>query len=180
MTQSNHKPQHEPLHLASPAPEAANDDADDVTPEQRQRDSSHDELFMAYAHWCRTRNFYAPAPVNGSVLGRLTKKGGSKPMEGGPDAPASATLSAIHLAVVAQPKEALDLKVFQLHYFYGVRSVKEAAHELGVSRPHWYRLLRAFRERVLAASQSIMDSNLGAARQLPSQGGVRQIHDDTD
>lgn len=170
------------LVLSSPAPVSADDAGDDagLTDAELARDQDADELFAAYAHWCRTRGFYAPPPVNGSLLGKLTKKGNAKPMTGGPDAACSAEMAALHLAIMAQPADALDRRVFTLHYLYSVRSVKEAAHALDVSKAHWYRLLRGFRERVLASAKAILSSNLLEAERLPSRSGKRQIQDDAD
>lgn len=179
MNQRNDKP----LVLSSPAPEhedAEDAAADELTPEQLRRDADADALFQTYAAWCRTRGFYGPPPVNGSLLGKLSSKTSVRPMEGGPDAACSAELSAMHLAVIAQPAESLDRKVFTLHYLYNVRSVKAAAHALGVSRNHWYRLLRAFRERVLSSTKAIMADNTEARARLPHITGVREIPDDKD
>lgn len=170
-----------PQILSSPAPELPDDDADEaagLTESETAELASQDELFEAYAHWCRTRNFFGPPPVAGSVLGRLQKR--TRRSNGPPDANCNAMLAALHIAVVAQPAEALDRKVFQLHYLYNVASVKQAAAALGVSRNHWYRLLRAFRARVISSARSILDENLASADRLQSRGGGPQITDDSD
>lgn len=172
-----------PLVLSSPAPEhedAEEAAADELTPEQLRRNADTDALFQAYAAWCRTRGFYGPPPVNGSLLGKLSSKASVRPQEGGPDAACSAELSAVHLAVIAQPADSLDRKVFTLHYLYNVKSVKAAAHSLGVSKAHWYRLLRSFRERVMSSAGAIMADNSEARARLPHITGVRQIPDDKD
>lgn len=173
-----------PLKLAQPAPATQREDDDDpsagLTDAERRLDARRDELFQAYASWCRTRGFYGPPPVNGSVLGKLTKKGSGRASKGGPDAPCSAELAALHLAVVAQPRDALDVRVFRLHYLYNVRNVKEAASEIGVSRSHWYRLLRSVCERIEASKESILEGNLAEAESLPSRGGAPRIPDNED
>jgi hypothetical protein len=108
-----------------------------------------------------------------SLLGRLTSKGSGRPSHGGPDAIAGADLMAFHLAFLAQPEDALDRRVFELHYYRRVRNVKAAAALVGVSRQHWYRLVRDCRQRVYMASRQILERNLRERDQLRSlqQGG---------
>lgn len=157
-----HKPtgQDDGLTLARPAP--ADPDADLTAPlptmDEIEADENLHTLFVAYAEWCRSRRFFAPPPINGSLLGKLSSKT-ARPSNGGADADCSAEMSAIHLAVIAQPVDALDRKVFELHYLWNVKSIKAAAAALDVSRPHWYRLLNSFRNRVMIAARSIMDDN---------------------
>lgn len=132
---------------------------------ERERDLH--ELCDAWGTWCRTRRFYGPPPLQQSLIGKLSARGSSRVQSAGPDAPCGAELAALHLAVIAQPLE-LDRKVFELHYLWRVRNVKAASAALGVSRPHWYRLLRAFRRRVTQAASAILAANLEALRLLPS------------
>lgn len=175
------KPEDNGLVLAAPAPELEDeDDGAGLTAEQVTRNADADALCQAYAEWCATRGFFGPPPVSGSLLGKLSSKASVKPREGGPDAPCSSELSALHLAVVSQPIDALDRKVFTLHYLYRVRNVKEAAHALGVSRPHWYRLLRSFRQRVITGAAAIVDDNQRTLERMPHRTGVREIPDDAD
>lgn len=175
-----HDPHDKPKTFSAPAPDRPeDDDAPPLTEAETIEIAAQDELFEAYGHWCRTRNFFGPPPVAGSVLGRLQKR--KRTSSGGPpDAACSAMLAALHIAVVAQPADGLDRKVFQLHYLYSVASVKQAAAALGVSRNHWYRLLRSFRARVVSTANSIMNENLAAADRLQSRGGSRHIADDED
>lgn len=168
-----------PKVLAAPAPGVDEGDDVELTPQELQQLAADEQLFDAYGAWCRTRSFFGPPPVSGSVLGRLTSKSRVK-RSGPPDAACSAQMSALHLAVIAQPSDGLDRKVFTLHYVYGVRNVKAAADALGISRQHWYRLLKAFRVRVHGAAASIMSDNVAAAASLPSQGGPRRLPDDSD
>ena len=173
-------PDHKPQILAAPAPELdEDDDLAGMTDQERYQLAADEELFAAYGHWCRTRSFFGPPPVNGSLLGKLTSKCRAR-RTGGPDAACNPAMSALHLAVIAQPVEALDRRVFTLHYVYSVSNVKAGAAALGISRQHWYRLLRAFGVRVRAAAGSIMSDNLAAASSLPSQGGAPAVVDDAD
>lgn len=156
-----------PPRLAAPAPTCADDDADDVVGDKLLADQAEQHrLCEAWAAWCRTRRFYGRPGLSASTLGRLTSStratGG-----GGPNAIASAELSALHLAVISQPADALDRQVFELHYLWRVRNVKAAAAELGIGRAHWYRLVAQFRQRVWTASREILESNLGTAALLP-------------
>lgn len=132
-------------------------------------DQALNELCMAWAAWCRTRRFYGPPPQQAAMLGRLSSMS-SPTGRADPDAPCSAELAALHLAVIAQPADALDRQVFELHYVWRVRNIKAAASELGISRQHWYRLLRAFRRRVCLASLEILRVNLQQLGRL--QGGL--------
>lgn len=167
-----------PQRFSAPAPlgeHPAHDAADGIA----SPDAEHalNELCVAWAAWCRTRRFYGPAPLSGSLLGRLSSKNPPKLRVGGPDAPCSAELAALHLAVIAQPASALDRRVFELHYLWSVRNIKAASSELGISRQHWYRLLRDFRRRVHAASQEILQANVAALRALPHAERVSQTSD---
>lgn len=181
-------PKDKPLVLAAPAPGTDAADLDELDALGAPLDEAElarlrdrDQLMQAYAQWCRTRGFFGQAPVSTSVLGKLQKRRSAVVGEpGGPDAPCSAEMSALHLAVTAQPEDALDRKVFKLHYIYNVRNVKEAAHTLGVSRAHWYRLLRAFCDRVVIGMARIQQVNLDKAGRLPHITGVREIPDESD
>lgn len=171
-----------PLILSAPAPEREDDEADDLSglsQAEVQERADLDALCQAYGDWCRTRGFFGPPPVQGSVLGKLTSKGGRR-SNGGPDAACSAQLSALHIAVIAQPPEALDRRVFSLHYLYKVASIKQAADALGISRQHWYRLLHAFRMRVSGAASVIMRANLDAADRLPHRTWKASLTDESD
>jgi hypothetical protein len=146
------------LRLAAPAPDAE-DDAEDPPPEPDTRPDL-DELCEAWANWCRTRRMYVKPSLPVSVLGRLRTKGTGRSASGGPDAIASAELMAFHLAFLSQPEEALDRRVFELHYFRRVKNVKAAAATVGVSRQHWYRLVRDCRERIYVVSRQLLERNL--------------------
>lgn len=152
--------------LAATAPQGEEEDTSAAAELQAQPELN--ELCEDWAAWCRTRRFYVRPSLPPSILGRLrSKSAGSR--NGGPDAVTSAALLAFHLAVLGQPAEALDRKAFELHYFWSVRNVKAAAQELGISRQHWYRLVRDFRERAYRVSQEILALNLSQAEQLPSR-----------
>lgn len=124
-----------------------------------QADTHLDELFERLAWWVHTRKLYGAPRGPVSLLGKL--RGGSRPLrnDGGPDAACSADLAALYIAVVAQPADALDRIVFELHYFNRVKSVKEAAGLLKIGRQHWYTLLRSFRRRAFSASREILAAN---------------------
>ena len=149
---------------AAAAPNA--DDSDDA-PIPEDDDYLH-RLCEAWAEWCWTRRFYAKPSVPASLLGNLQKRTRAPGEPGGPDADNSAELAAFHLAVIGQPADALDRKVFELHYLHRVKNVKAAAAVLGIGRQHWYTLLREFRRRAHAGSQEILNHNLQAADRLQS------------
>lgn len=159
------------LVLAAPAPGDTDDDTDDAAPDGEQLDAEAHlhEICCAWSVWSRTRRLYTKPSLPVSVLGRLRMKSSGGGQTGGPDAIASAELMAFHLAITAQPPEALDRRVFELHYYWRVRNIKSIAGEMGISRRHWYRLVSDFRERVYRASQEIYSANLEAAAALPSR-----------
>lgn len=153
---TNH-PTDEALRLAAPAPERE-DEVEDTPEPENQPDL--DALCEAWSNWCRTRRMYVKPSLPVSLLGKLTTKGTGRSSSGGPDAIASAELMAFHLAFLAQPENALDRRVFELHYFRRVKNVKIAAATVGVSRRHWYRLVRDCRERIYVASKQLLEQNM--------------------
>jgi hypothetical protein len=157
------------LAAAAPPREDDAEDADAVAADrelQAVRPDQH-ELALSWAHWCRTRHYYVKPSLPPSLLGRLQARGSVRRAKDGPDAIAGAELAAFHLAWLAQPAEALDRQAFALHYLHGVRNIKTAAAQLGVSRSHWYRLVAECRERICRASQQILADNLAARERLP-------------
>lgn len=156
--------------FGAPAPAGdhpAYDAAEGLSRGELDADQALNELCVAWAAWCRTRRFYGPPPLPSSTLGKLSLRASSRPnVVGGPDAPCGAELAALHLAVIAQPADELGRQVFELHYLWSVRNVKAASAALGISRQHWYRLLRGFRRRVYIASQSILRFNVAASHSL--------------
>ena len=155
------------LSLAAAAPDGEDDEPADVTLQvEGQRDLHY--FCECWAAWVRTRRMYVNPSLPVSVLGKLSARG-TKVASDGPDAIASAELAAFHLAMLGQPMESLDRRVFELHYYWRVRNVKAAAAEMGIGRQHWYRLVRDFRARVYACSRDILGVNLAAAEALPSR-----------
>jgi hypothetical protein len=155
--------------LAAPAPEELEEEAA-LEQELLHADQPDlDELAESWAWWAHSRGMYVKPSLPVSTLGRLTTKGSGRPSSGGPDAIAGAELVAFHLAFLAQPENALDRRVFELHYYRRVRNVKAAAATVGVSRQHWYRLVRDCRQRIYIASRQILERNLAEAAQLRSR-----------
>ncbi|WP_164964297.1 hypothetical protein [Rubrivivax sp. JA1026] len=161
------------IDLARIAATAPATDEDDDGPgisaaELAQQPDLH-ELALAWASWVHTRKLYVRPSLPPSVLGRLTSRSsGRLRASGGPDAAAGAELAAFHLAFLAQPEDQAK-RAFELHYLVRVRSVKAASAALGISRPHWYRLVRECRQTIYTASRRILDRNLAELRELPSQ-----------
>lgn len=160
----------EGLRLAAAAPSA--DDAEDrATRVARLEAVSEferlDALFEQWAFWCHTRRYYAPPASVANILGNLSSKGRALRRIGGPDAACSSELHALHLAILAQPAHALDAQVFMAYYGFRVANVKAAAGKLGISRKHFYTLLRAFCLRVTAAAKRIEAANLAERERLP-------------
>jgi hypothetical protein len=149
--------------FAAPAP--ADAEEQDADAQQLAEASELHAVCESWSSWCRTRRFFGRPAMPASLLVKLTSR--TRPLSpGGPDAACSAQLSAFHLAVLGQPATALDRQVFELHYLWRVRNVKAAAAAVGISRTHWYRLVREFRARVYAAALEIQRDNEEQARQL--------------
>lgn len=163
----------EPRMLAAPAPELADDDLADVdlhdtTPLPGGERVDLEIFCWQWAAWLRSRRLYVKPSLPPSLLGRLRSRGtGRAHPNGGPDAACSAQFMAFYIAFAGQP-DALDRQVFVAHYLERPRYIKVAADHFAVSRRHWYRLVKDFRERVYAASLPILQHNLDAARRLPS------------
>lgn len=154
--------------LAATAP-ADDEEEQGISPAELAQQPDLHELALAWASWVHTRRLYVKPSLPPSVLGRLTSRSsGRQRANGGPDAAAGAELAAFHLAFLAQP-DGVGKRAFELHYLVRVRSVKAASAALGISRPHWYRLVRESRQAIYAASRQILDRNLAALRELPSQ-----------
>lgn len=161
-----------PPDTAAPKRFAATARIDTDLPDDDDRDASPNadadlhELFEAWSHWSRTRRYYCPPPPSGTILGKMSSK--TRAFSGGPpDAKCNMDLAALHLAILGQPRDALDTQVF--HAYYGERKtvIKRTADEIGISRQHFYRLLKAFCTRVRAVSQDIAEHNRAAREALP-------------
>jgi len=122
------------------------------------RDRDLDALCEQWVSWCRSRRLYGPSPRLGSILGQLSGKSSRSMTPGGPDAIASAELSAFHIAYTCQP-DALDKHVFDLYYVHRVKPIKSAAAALGISRKHFYDVLGEFRRRVASAADALVVDN---------------------
>lgn len=126
-----------------------------------------DDICRRWAAWSRTRRYIGPPPLAAGILGKLTAKGTGARRGGIPDVALSAELSALNLAIAAQPMDSAR-KVFVLHYVHQVSPVKTAADALGISQRTWYRHLQEFRTTVYAAHQRILAENLAQRDALPS------------
>ena len=126
-----------------------------------------DDLCRRWAAWSRTRKFIGPPPLAAGILGKLTAKGTGARRGGVPDVALSAELSALNLAIAAQPMDTAR-KVFVLTYVHEVSPVKAAAEALGISSRTWYRHLQEFRSTVYAAHARILAENMDARQALPS------------
>ena len=138
------------IQFAAPAPEA---DDTDAAPQLDARDRDLDVLCEQWVQWCRTRRLYGPAPITGTILGKLSGSSTRPMMQ--VDVACSAQLSAFHIAYTCQPRDALDRQVFDAYYVHRVKPLKRAADALGISRKHFYSLLGSFRVRVANAAEAI-------------------------
>lgn len=159
-------------HKRFAAPAALDDaaaDAPEIAP-GTEGGRLHD-IFEAWSHWRRTRCYYCPPPKSGTILGQLSSK--PRPFSSGPpDADCNAELAALHLAILAQPVDALDTQVFYAYYGLRCGSVKQTAGALQISRVHFYRLLNAFCSRTYTASKALAQANEAQRDALPHFTGV--------
>jgi hypothetical protein len=153
---------------AAPAP---GEDVDQP-PEQSPRDRDLDAMFERWVVWLRTRRLYGPAPISGTVLGKLTG-GSTRPMVH-VDALCSAEMSAVHIAYTCQPRDALDFKVFYAYYVLRVRPIKRVADALGISRKHFYTLLSTCRVRIANSAESIANDSQCAHQAMLARRAERE------
>ena len=153
MTDQTAEPTALRLAAAAPTPED-----DGLPPSLNERDFSLDALCERWVYWCRTRRLYGPAPITGTILGKLSGSS-SRPLKVTEDVICSAELSAFHIAYTCQPAESLDRQVFDAYYVHRIKPIKRAADALGISRKHFYTLLSAFRVRVANAGEAIQADN---------------------
>lgn len=156
-----------PQRFAAPArldADLPSEEDQDTTAPAADGDNLH-ELFEAWSRWSRTRRYFCPPPPAGTILGKLSCK--TRPFTSGPpDAECSAQMHALDKAISDQPIEALDTQVFNAYYGERKSYIKRSASEIGISRAHFYRLLKAFCMRVLRASQPIHKSNLDQGEEI--------------
>lgn len=126
-----------------------------------------DALFEQWSYWCHTRRYFAPQTSTGNMLGNLSSRGRGFRRPGGPDASCSANMAALHLAILAQPRDALDTQVFLSYYGARAGNIKAAAAQLKISRQHYYRLLKAFCVRVKNGADEIERDNMTQRARLP-------------
>lgn len=138
---------------------------DQDTAQPSTEDADLHALFEAWSRWSRTRRYFAPPPPAGTILGKLSSK--TRPFTSGPpDAECNMDLAALHLAILGQPRDALDTQVFWAYYGERTMHIKRSAESLGISRVHFYRLLKAFCMRVRGVSQNIAGFNRAAREEM--------------
>lgn len=145
---------------------------DDTLREVSDQDRNLDMLCEQWVSWCRTRRLYGPAPISGTVLGKLSGSS-TRPMVV-VDAICSAEMAAFHIAYTCQPRDALDRQVFEAYYVLRVKPIKRVADALGISRQHFYALLAAFRVRVWNAAEAIADDNQRAHQAMLDRRVARE------
>jgi hypothetical protein len=156
-----------PKRLAAPARMDIDLPADEGPDTPPAEDVDLHDLFEAWSRWSRTRRYFAPPPPAGTILGRLSSKTRAF-SSGPPDAECNMDLAALHLAILGQPRDALDTQVFWAYYGERTSHIKRSAEALGIGRAHFYRLLKAFCTRVRAVSLDIAQHNRTARQALPN------------
>ena len=139
-------------------------------------DAQLDEIFEGWSTWCRTRRYFLPPATGGNLLGKLSGK--TRPTRSPPNAKCSAQMAALHLAILGQPRDALDTQVFLLYYGQRVAHIKQVADLLKISPQHFYRLRRAFGRRVFIVAKQIEAANMLAAQELAHYTGPLSCAED--
>lgn len=168
-----------PLRIASVADDGREEEDGEeptetgATLDLARRDAHLAALCEQLAWWIQTRRFFGSPRAPVSLLGKLGKR--TRPLlPGGPDAECSAELNALYIALIAQPADALDRVVFELHYLHRVANVKAASAAVGIGRQHWYTLLREFRRRIFIASREILELEGRHATAIMQRGAAGQ------
>ena len=151
--------------LAAAAPIEDDDNRPDPPVEGVAGAENFDDLIEQWERWKKTRRYYAPAPASGNLLGKL--RGSTQPSRLPPDAPCRPNMAALHLAIIGQPREALDVRIFWLYYVERATNIKRVAESLGISRGHFYRLRDICVRRVLISAKQIEADNLAAGEAMP-------------
>jgi hypothetical protein len=157
-----------PLMIASVADDGLDDAAEaaaiaatnptNVLAAERSEVALHD-LCERLAWWIGTRRLYGAPRVSPSIMAKLRSPMRVTRSYAGSDTETNMELAALYIALVAQPADALDRRVFELHYLHRVKNIKAMAAELGIGRQHWYTLLSGFRRRIYVAARQIVDAN---------------------
>ena len=95
-----------------------------------------------WAHWARTRKYFAPPELPQNILARMQPQRVA-PRE--PDGPLDAELSFFNMAIqrLAEDNEPAAL-CFWLYYYHRATNIKVIAAEMGISRKTFYNRVHAF------------------------------------
>lgn len=105
-----------------------------------------------WAHWCRTRKYFAP-PVPQNILAQMQPR---RRATREPDGPMDADLAYFNMAVHGLAEEEPDAAMcFSLYYFHGFRPVKAMAAALGIGTRTFYDRMHRFAGRAQRLSGSI-------------------------
>ena len=100
-----------------------------------------DLLCEDWAHWCRTRKYFAP-PVPANILAKMQPRS-SAARE--PDGPMSADIAYFNMALQRIAEDCPESAAcFSLFYYYRAKNIKALAADLGISRKTFYNRMHAF------------------------------------
>lgn len=108
---------------------------------------------LDWVHWCYTRRYYI-APGGKSVLGNMQPSKTGLP----PNARLNPDMQFFNMAIhtLADMKERHEEMVcFNLYYVEQADNVKRLADKLGISRPAYYRRVKAFARKAYALAASL-------------------------
>ena len=106
----------------------------------------------AWAHWCRTRKYFAP-PVPQNILAQMQPR---RRATREPDGPMDTDLCFMNMAIHGLAEEDPDgAIIFSLYYFHAFRPVKAMAAALGIGRQTFYDRMHKFSSRAHRMSGSI-------------------------
>lgn len=108
---------------------------------------------LDWVHWCYTRRYYI-APGGKSALGNMQPSKTGLPPNARLNPDMQFFNMALHaLADMATHKD--EMVCFNLYYVEQADNVKRLAEKLGISRPAYYRRVKAFARKAFSLSLSI-------------------------
>lgn len=121
---------------------------------------------LEWAHWCRTRKYFAP-PVPQNILAQFQPR---KRSNTEPDGPMDASLAFYNMAIHGLAEESPEDHIcFTLYYYHGFRPVKAMAAALGIGTRTFYDKMYRFGRRAHKLAATIKRIHLANSAEKPAQ-----------
>ncbi len=126
-------------------------------------DQELDARCQDWAHWARTRKYFAPPELPPNILARMQPQRVA-PRE--PDGPMDAELSFFNMAIQRlQEDNPNGAMCFWLYYYHKASDIKVIAAEMGISRKTFYNRVHAFGRLALKWASTIKRAHLELSSQ---------------